>query len=135
MYTITKTYTDFNGAEVTETAYFHLSKAEILEMELGTAGGAGEKLQKIINSKDLPGLIEQFKFWLLKSYGVKSDDGKRFIKNKELTEAFEQTPLYSEIFMELATDDVAASKFIKGIMPPDLAPEVDKNIKAVPMPQ
>lgn len=135
MYTITKTYTDFNGVERTETAHFHLSKAEILEMELGTAGGAGEKLQKIVDSKDLPGLIEQFKFWLLKSYGVKSDDGKRFIKNKELTEAFEQTPLYSEIFMELATDDVAASKFIKGIMPSDLVPEVEKNIKAVPMPQ
>lgn len=135
MYKITKTYTDYNGVERTEDAYFNLSKAEILEMELGTTGGAAEKLQRIVDSKDLPGLITQFKFWVLKSYGVKSDDGKRFIKSQEITDAFEQSPMYSEIFMELATNDEAAIKFIKGIMPPDLASEVDKNIKAVPMPK
>lgn len=117
----TVTYTDYNGVERTENFYFNLSKAEVMEMEMGTEGGMAESIQKIVDAKDVPAIIRVFKDLVLKAYGVKSDDGRRFIKSKELSESFAQTEAYSEIFMELATDADAAAKFINGIIPGDLS--------------
>lgn len=117
----TVTYTDYNGVERTENFYFNLSKAEIMEMEMGTAGGMAESIQKIIDAKDAPAIVRVFKDLVLKAYGVKSDDGRRFRKSQELSEEFAQTEAYSQIFMELATDADAAAKFINGIVPADLA--------------
>lgn len=117
----TITYTDYNGVERTEDFYFNLTKAEILEMELGTVGGLVNTIQGIINAKDQPALTKYFKELVLKSYGEKSADGRRFIKNDEVREAFSQTEAYSIIFMELAVDDNAAAAFVNGIVPKDLA--------------
>ena len=117
----TVTYTDYNKVERTENFYFNLSKAEVLEMEMSTAGGMAESIQKIIDAKDTPAIIRVFKDLVLKAYGVKSDDGRRFIKSKELSEEFSQTEAYSQIFMELATNADEAAKFVNGIVPADLA--------------
>ena len=117
----TITYTDYNGVERTEDNYFNLTKAEIMEMELSTTGGLAEMIQKITKAQDAPAIIKVFKDLVLKSYGEKSPDGRRFIKSKELSDAFAQTEAYSQLFMELATDADAASKFVNGIMPADVA--------------
>ena len=113
----TITYEDFNGVERTEDLYFNLTEAEIVEMELGTTGGFVEKINKVIAAKDAPTIMNIFKDLLLKSYGEKSPDGKRFIKNAELREAFAQTNAYSKLFMELAFDEEAASNFINNVIP------------------
>lgn len=120
----TITYTDYNGVERTENFYFNLSKAEVMEMEMGTDGGMAESIRKIVDAKDAPAIIRIFKDLVLKAYGVKSDDGRRFIKSKELSDGFSQTEAYSQIFMELATDADAAAKFVNGIVPSDLAQQV-----------
>lgn len=117
----TITYTDYNGVERTEDFYFHFNKAELAEMEMGTAGGYAEMIKKIIAAQDAPTLIKIFKEIVLKAYGIKSDDGKRFMKSPEIAEAFSQTEAYSDIFMKLATDADEAQKFVNGIMPTDLA--------------
>ena len=117
-------YTDYNGVERSEDFYFNLSKAEIAEMELGTTGGFAEMLQRIIDTQDMPQIVKMFKDLVLKSYGVKSADGKRFIKSDEISTAFTQTEAYSELFMELATDAEAAAAFVNGIIPADMAKEV-----------
>lgn len=114
------TYTDYNGVERTENFYFNLTQAEILEMELSTTGGLSAMIQGVIDAKDTPQLIKIFKELVLKSYGEKSADGRRFIKTPELTEAFSQTEAYSDIFMELATDEKAAAAFVQGITPKGL---------------
>jgi len=111
------TYTNFNGEEITEDFYFNLTQAEVMEWELGQSGGMTAMIQKIVNAKDMPKLTALFKTVILKSYGEKSDDGKHFAKSKEITEAFTQTQAYSQLFMELATDDVAAAAFINAIIP------------------
>lgn len=116
----TITYLDYNDVERTEDFYFNLTKAEITEMEMSTTGGLSEKIQNIVQAQDIPEIIKIFKELVLKAYGVKSPDGKRFIKNEELTEAFSQTEAYSQLFMELATDADAAAKFINGITPKDI---------------
>lgn len=120
----TVTYIDYNGVERTENFYFNLSKAEVMEMEMGAEGGMAASIQKIVDAKDAPAIIRVFKDLVLKAYGIKSDDGRRFMKSKEISDAFAQTEAYSQIFMELATDAGAASAFINGIVPADLAQQV-----------
>ena len=123
----TITYTDYNGVERTEDFYFYLSKADLMEMEMGTAGGFAEMIQKVVNAQDAPAIIKIFKDLILKAYGEKSADGKRFIKNDELRDAFSQTEAYSQLFMELATDSDAAAKFVNGIMPADVSEKIQNN--------
>ena len=127
MFKETVKYTDYNGVERTEEVYFNLSKAEIMEMQMGTEGGYAEMLQKIVNAQDAPRLIAIFKELLLKSYGQPSLDGRRFVKTEELREEFSQTEAYSELFMKYATDAEEASKFVNGIMPADLMAEAAKQ--------
>lgn len=117
----TITYTDYNGVERTEDFYFNLSKAEIMEMELGTTGGLAEMIQKIIAAQDAPAIIKVFKDLVLRAYGEKSADGKRFMKSDDIALGFSQTEAYSILFMELATDADAAAKFINGVVPADMA--------------
>lgn len=113
----TKTYTDYNGNERTEDFFFNLSKAECIEMNLTTDGGLDAYLQKIIDTKDVPKLIKEFKDLVLKAYGEKSADGRRFMKSDEIRQAFAETEAYSDIFMELVTDANAAVEFVNGIVP------------------
>lgn len=124
----TITYTDYNGVERKEDFYFNLSKAEIMEMELSTTGGLAEMIQKVVAAQDTPSIMKIFKELILKAYGEKSADGKRFIKNSELTSAFEQTEAYSNLFMELATDAEAAAKFVNAIVPADLAKQIPDQL-------
>lgn len=113
----TFTYVDYNGVERTEDHYFNLSKAELMEMELSTTGGLAEMINKIVAAQDAPAIIKMFKELVLKAYGQKSADGRRFIKSKELSDEFSQTEAYSQLFMELATDADAAAAFVNGIVP------------------
>ena len=116
----TITYTDYDGLERTEEFRFNLTKAELMDMELTTVGTFSKLMQKIIDEKDMVRLAKYFKELILKSYGVKSDDGKRFIKSQELSEAFSQTEAYSELYMELLSNSEYAVKFIQEVMPKDL---------------
>ena len=110
-------YTDYNGLERKEDFYFNLTKAELLKMEMGTTGGLAEKIKKIVEAQDYPAIYNIFEDLVLTAYGIKSDDGKRFIKSKEISEAFSQTEAFSELIMKLATDADYATKFVKGIIP------------------
>lgn len=122
-------YTDYNGVDQVETFHFAINKAELLELELSTNGGYENYLRRLINSRDQAEITKIFKKFILMSYGVKSDDGKRFIKSEELSKEFEQTEAYSELFVELATDTKAATDFFNGIIPPALYAEVKKEVE------
>ena len=126
----TITYTDYNGVERKEDFYFNLTKAEIMEMEMSISGGLTEMINRIVAAQDAPAIVKIFKELVLKAYGIKSPDGKRFIKSEELATEFAQTEAYSQLFMELATDTDAASAFVNGIVPnvegADAAPKLIK---------
>ena len=106
-------------------------------MELSEVGGISNLMMKVVETRDTPGLIKIFKELILKSYGERSADGKRFIKSPELSLAFSQTEAYNKLFMELSTDDKAAADFVNGIIPKDLAaraasdPSVKASVKAL----
>lgn len=116
----TITYKDYNDVERTEDFYFNLNEAEMIEMELGKEGGLSEFLKKIVATKDQPELIKMFKDLVLKAYGEKSADGKRFVKSDEIAIAFSQTGAYPKLFMELATNAELAADFVKAIVPNDI---------------
>jgi len=121
----TITYIDYNGNERTEDHYFNLTEAEAMEMELSTTGGLTETIRRIVEAQDNPAIFKIFKELILKAYGVKSPDGKRFIKSEEISTAFSQTEAYSKFFMELATNADAAAAFVNGITPKTAAKSDD----------
>lgn len=116
-------YVDYNGVERTEDFYFNLSKAELAEMELSVDGGMSKMIENISKTNDVPSVVKFFKEIILKSYGEKSEDGKRFKKSEELSESFSQTEAYSEMFMEFFTDTESAISFINNIIPDIEIPE------------
>jgi len=124
----TITYIDYDGNERTEDFYFNLSKSEIMEMELSMPGGMAQMLNKIIAAQDGEKIIKIFKEIILKAYGEKSPDGKRFIKSEELSTAFSQTEAFSQLFVELATNAEAAAQFVNGIIPADI-PKIAAPVK------
>lgn len=131
MYKKTITYTDYDGNERTEDFYFNLSKAECMEMELSEAGGLVKMLEKIIAEKNNKRIVQVFKDIILKSYGEKSPDGKRFYKSPELSMGFASTEAYSELFMELASDTDEATRFITNVVPQTEGAEIP-DINALP---
>jgi hypothetical protein len=115
------TYTDFDGDEQTEDFYFNLTKAELVEMELTAPGQSfRDAMQKIVSSKDGKTIMAEFKKLILQSYGIKSDDGKRFIKSEQISTDFLNSAAYSVLFVELTQDAGAAAEWITGLMPSDM---------------
>lgn len=113
----TVTYVDFDGNERTEDFFFNLTEQEIAEMELSTEGGLGNFINKAVAAKSQVELIELFKTLILAAYGVKSADGRRFVKNDAVREDFMSTQAFSDIYMELVQDADKASAFFNGIVP------------------
>lgn len=111
------TWIDYDENKRTEDFYFNLNEAELILMEVGEKGGFERMLKRIIAEDDRQKIIDIFKELVLKAYGQKTTDGRRFVKSKELSKEFEETEAYVQIFMELATDAKAASDFVNGIVP------------------
>ena len=127
MYKKTITYTDYNDVEQTEDFYFNLNKAELMRIQLQNNGTLQAKLERLINTRETSEIAQIFQDIIDMSYGVKSDDGKRFIKNQEVLDAFKQTEAYSELYVELTTNTDAAVEFITGIIPAKIAEQLDKE--------
>lgn len=126
----TITYNDYNGVERTEDFYFNLNKAELMKMEMGTKGGMAEMIQRIVSAQDAPAIIAVFEDLIQKAYGVKTPDGRGFVKRASDLEEFIATEAYSNLFMELATDADKAAEFVNGIVPADAVPK-DANHPAL----
>lgn len=120
-------FTDYNGNKKEKTYHFNLNKVELAEMEVSVNGGLSDMLKKISTEKDKPKIVEFFKDIILRSYGVKSEDGERFEKSPELAKAFSQTEAFVELFMEIANNSEAAVAFVKGVIP---AGSVPANVEA-----
>lgn len=124
------TYTDFDGNERTEEFFFHLTEAELTELQMSEYGGLEARLRKIVLAKDGVEIMKFFKDIFLKAYGIKSPDGRRFIKNDEVRKEFEETEAYSQLYMELVTDADKMADFIKAVIPANLSAKVDETLAA-----
>lgn len=127
MYKMTETYEDYNGTKRTEDFYFNLNKAELLDLQMSYGGQLQNTLQKMVSANDSDKLLAFFKDILLRSYGEKSDDGRRFIKNEETRNNFTQTEAFSQIYLKLTQNETESQKFVRGIMPADIQEKVDSQ--------
>lgn len=127
-------YEDFNGDEKTEVFYFNISKTEIVDLEVEWKDGIKAMLEKIIAEKDNKQIWSKFKEIVLLAYGEKSEDGKRFIKNEEVSTGFSQTAAFDALLTDLITNEDSASTFIIGILPKNLAVDQDKPVGLPPTP-
>lgn len=132
MYKKTINYVDFDGNERSEEFYFNLTKAEIQKMAYSVEGGLDKLIRKIIDTRDYYRLIELIEDLIGRSYGEKSLDGRRFEKSPEILAKFKQTNAYSDLYMELSGDDKKLLEFCKGIIPSDVATEVDRQVALRP---
>ena len=130
----TITFTDYNGVDRTEDFYFNLTEAELTEMELSMAGGYQQYVQNVINAMDGPSLIRLFKDLIMRTYGIKSPDGREFRKSDEISRSFAQTEAYSKLFMELATDSKAAADFVNGVVSDDMRRRMAEQNKLTTIP-
>ena len=121
-------YKDFNGTEREETFYFNMTETELGELDIDAGGTLAHRLVRIVQTQNGAEMAKFIKELIVRSYGEKSDDGRRFVKSKEISEAFSQTEAYTELFMELATDADAAGIFINGIIPADLVEQAKEEI-------
>lgn len=126
MYKKTITYTDYNGSERTEDFYFNLTEAELAEMQMSVNGGFAKMIEDVTKAKDVRSLINILKDIIIKSYGIKSDDGRKFMKKPEYVDDFVANPAFSSLYMELATNEKAAAEFINGIIPANLLAKAEK---------
>lgn len=129
MYKKTIKYTDYNGNERTETFYFNFNKAEIQDLEWRTPGGIENYMKRITSTLDGQALADVFKMLIQKSYGVKSDDGRRFMKSEAILKNFTETEAYSQFYMSLATDDKVAAEFFNGVFPKEMVEAARKDIE------
>lgn len=125
-------FTDYDGNPREEDFFFNLNKAELTIMEMSEVGGFKKKMERVIKAQDGPALIKAFQDIIHASYGVKSPDGRQFIKNEEVFEEFRQTEAYSELIMELLSDEKGAADFISKVLPPDVVAEASAEMSAIP---
>lgn len=125
----TITYEDYNGNTRKEDFLFNLTKTELMKWDLKTPGGLAAKLERITQKFDVPELTSFIEALIDNSYGIKSDDGVRFIKDEKLSTMFRQTEAYDQLFVELLSDEKKTAAFINGILPKELMEEVAKKNK------
>lgn len=123
----TITYTDFNGKERTEDLYFNLTKTELAKMQLSENDGLDKVLTRMIEDNDRAALVNFFDNFILKAYGVRSEDGRYFKKSPELIEEFTQSAAYDALFMKMATDSSKAAAFVNAILPSDATSMIETN--------
>ena len=116
----TITYTDYDGETREEDFYFNLRKDEILELNFNANLKLSDQIEGIVKAKDVKEIYSLFKKIILLSYGEKSADGKHFRKSEEISKNFESTEAFSELIMELVTDENKAADFIKMVLPKNL---------------
>lgn len=110
-------YEDFNGFAREETVYFNLSKMEAMELFASHPEGYSEYLKSVVDSGNSKLILDTFVDIVKMSYGVKSEDGLRFIKSDDLTEKFTQSPMYDEFMFRLASDENYMKSFVDGTIP------------------
>lgn len=123
----TVTYKDFNDEEQTDELLFHMSKADLIQLQMEEGGdGFGEYIQQITDAEDSAEVWRIFKKILKMSFGKKSPDGKRFIKTDEQWDEFTSSEAYSTLVMDLMSDPNAMAEFITKLVPQDLDADVAK---------
>lgn len=126
MFSKTIKYTNFADEPCIQDFYFHIGKAELIELGVSDMYG---RLQRIKNTNSSPEILKEVRELVRLAAGVRSDDGKRFIKDDEAKSALFDSNAYDELLFELATDAESASEFVNKLFPQELLEEMQKHVK------
>lgn len=122
-------YEDFDGNKREEDHYFNLTTTELTDLSNSVDGGLDVLIEKIIKEKDNRKIYDLFKKIVLMSYGIKSDDGRRFMKSDEISHEFTQTAAYDALMTELLQKEGMSSDFIKAIIPSEFRKQMENSEK------
>lgn len=132
-------YVDFKGNERTEELCFNLTQTEMVEMgfdlpedirkEVGDdpSNITEETAMELLSKLGEKGIMAFLKTVILKSYGIVSEDGRRFEKSEEISKEFSETIAFDNLMIELLSDDEKASGFINSLIPVDLSDKLSNN--------
>jgi hypothetical protein len=112
-------YTDFDNVERTDTLYFNLTQAELLEIEIHTPGGMEKTIKNAVSDEKSDKIFDIMKELIMKSYGEKNSDGK-FIKTAAISEAFSHTECYSTLLFDVLETSEKAANFFNAIISPQV---------------
>jgi hypothetical protein len=132
MYKYEANYVDFDGSNKKEDLWFHLTKAEITEMEYSVGGGLINSIQRLQEEQDIGKIIDIIKMLILKSFGEKIVDRQgreRFVKTETAREIFASTEAYSELFMSFLENPDSFNAFLIGILPVDMQKDVKTQLE------
>lgn len=121
------TYVDYTGTERTETFYFNLNKAELVELEVEYREGVSNELSAMLEKNDRKGIIGLITKMVKMAFGEKSPDGKRFYKNEQILANFTATEAYSDLVIELLSNMDKMREFMTGIMPAELRTKLNEQ--------
>jgi hypothetical protein len=125
----TLTYTDFNGEQITEDLYFHMSEADLIRLDATYPQGLESAINEMVEADDKMAIFEMFETLVARAYGQKSEDGKRFVRNEQVREEFLQTAAYEALVSELVMDEEAAAKFFSAMVPQQLLSRAEEQVK------
>lgn len=123
----TITYEDFNGKMLTEDFYFHMTKLDLVELELQFEGGLDAKIKELTRTTDGPAAYQIFKDIVLNAYGEKSPDGRRFVKTPEVRANLEFSPALGELIISFLEDPQKAAEFTSSLLPKSLVDEAKRE--------
>ena len=121
----------FTEESVTEDFYFHLSAADMVELEVSFKGGLAEWFMKAMREEDMEAVYAGFKKMVLKAYGHRGENNK-WIQNQQIRDEFENSEAYSVLLMEMLTVEGAFDKFIQAVVPRELR-EDTSQLKLAPV--
>lgn len=128
MFKKTIKFIDFNQQEQTKDFYFHMSKAELLE--LAADGNAMlKRIERIIAAQDGKAILKEFRELIWAAIGVRSEDGARFVKDSAAKAQLFESPAYDELLMELCTDAEASAAFVNNLVPETMRKEMQKQLE------
>lgn len=127
-------YVDYFGDDREVKAYFHLNASELTDFLFDIGGKTGnyeDAIRSIIESEDRQYVVNMIKQIILKSYGIRSDDGQEFLKEDPITcvqhyKKFMQSAAFEQLYTELYSDESVLSEFISGVLPADMQKDVQK---------
>lgn len=122
-------YVDFNNKLQERDFFFHLTTAQLLELDVEVGGF--ENLFSTFGNEEDPNygnLVSAFRKLIGASYGRKSEDGQYFEKSEQITNSFIFSPAYDVWFWSLFEDGgKGAMDFFNGLVPKDLPSFLNKG--------
>lgn len=117
MYTRTFTCTGFDGKPYTETYDFHLSKADLLKINLDSFVGLDVLLKKLIDTQNGAEIMKLIDKVIMTSVGKESMDHRHFLQDESIKKDFRESEAYSQLFEELVLNADKAAEFIMSCLP------------------